>query len=117
MFGLYQRDEHTIPSEFARLAQARRHPVRVVNYGRLAYVNWQESQLLEQLVGGSQAPDLAVFYDGFNEVVGQFQLGLPHRADPHRGRGDRRAPWDPQRANVRRAVERCPALRVAPGAT
>ena len=26
MFGLFQRDEHTIPSEFARLAAARRHP-------------------------------------------------------------------------------------------
>jgi lysophospholipase L1-like esterase len=82
MFGLYQRDEHTIPSEFARLAQRDGIDVRVVNYGRLAYVNWQENLLLEQLVTTRRAPDLAVFYDGFNEVLGQFQLG-PHSQPSH----------------------------------
>jgi lysophospholipase L1-like esterase len=82
MFGLYQRDDHTIPSEFARLAQAAGVPVRVVNYGRLAYVNWQETLLLEQLLSAGKAPDLAVFYDGFNEVLGQFQLG-PHSQPTH----------------------------------
>jgi lysophospholipase L1-like esterase len=82
MFGLYQRDEHTIPSEFAKLAEADGIPVRVENYGRLAYVNWQETLLLEQLASGRSAPDLAVFYDGFNEVLGQFQLG-PHAQPTH----------------------------------
>jgi lysophospholipase L1-like esterase len=82
MFGLYQRDGHTIPSEFARLAAADGIPVRVVNYGRLAYVNWQETLLLEQLASRGSAPDLAVFYDGFNEVLGQFQLG-PHAQPTH----------------------------------
>jgi lysophospholipase L1-like esterase len=82
MFGLYQRDEHTIPSEFARLAQRDGIPVHVVNYGRLAYVNWQETLELQQLVSQGRAPDLAVFYDGFNEVLGQFQLG-PHSQPTH----------------------------------
>lgn len=77
MFGLYQRDEHTIPSEFAPLAEADGMPVRVANYGSLAYVNWQEVLLLEQLVSSRSAPDLAVLYDGFNEILGQFQLGPP----------------------------------------
>jgi lysophospholipase L1-like esterase len=76
MFGLYQRDEHTIPSEFAKLAAADGIEVRAVNYGRLAYVNWQEVLLLEQLVTRGAKPDLALFYDGFNEILGQFQLGL-----------------------------------------
>ena len=82
MFGMYQRDEHTIPSEFARLAEADGIPVRVANYGSLAYVNWQEALLLEQLATAGSVPDLAVFYDGFNEIVSQFQLG-PHADITH----------------------------------
>jgi lysophospholipase L1-like esterase len=76
LFGYFQRDEHTIPSEFARLAQADGIRVRVVNYGVGAYTNWQEALKLEQLVTAGTAPDLAVFYDGYNEVLSQFQVGL-----------------------------------------
>ncbi|HYP48382.1 MAG TPA: hypothetical protein VEQ61_07055 [Thermoleophilaceae bacterium] len=82
MFGLYQRDEHTIPSEVTRLAAADGITLRVVNYGRLAYVNRQEVLLLEQLASAGKRPDLAVFYDGFNEVLSQFQDG-PHREPSH----------------------------------
>jgi hypothetical protein len=80
MFGSFQRDGHTIPSEFARLAEADGIPVRVVNYGQLAYVNWQEVLLLERLASGSSRPDLAVFYDGYNELLSQFALG--HHREP-----------------------------------
>jgi hypothetical protein len=76
MFGMFQRDGHTIPSEFARLAEADGIPVRVVNYGRLAYANWQEVLLLQKLISRGTRPDLAVFYDGANELVGQFGQGL-----------------------------------------
>jgi hypothetical protein len=77
MFGLFQRDEHTIPSDVARLAQADGIPIRVYNYGQMAYNNWQEQQLLEQLSSRGITPELAVFYDGVNELVNQFRLG-PH---------------------------------------
>jgi hypothetical protein len=80
MFGMFQRDEHTIPSEFARMAEADGTPVRVVNYGRLAYANWQEVLLLEKLISRGTQPDLAVFYDGANELVGQFGQG--HHSEP-----------------------------------
>ena len=80
MFGSFQRDGHTIPSEFARLAEADGIPVRVVNYGQLAYVNWQEVLLLQQLASGSSRPDLAVFYDGYNDLLSQFALG--HHREP-----------------------------------
>jgi lysophospholipase L1-like esterase len=80
MFGWFQRDEHTIPSEFARLAEADGIPVRVVNYATPAYVNWQESLQLQALVADGHLPDLAVFYDGANELVSQFTQG-PHN-DP-----------------------------------
>jgi hypothetical protein len=82
MFGAFQRDQHTIPSEFARLAEADGIPVRVVNYGQPAYVNWQETLLLESLVTGRSKPDLAVFYDGFNELLTEFAIG-DHRDPTH----------------------------------
>ncbi|MBN1530829.1 MAG: hypothetical protein JW895_17340 [Thermoleophilaceae bacterium] len=82
MFGLFQRDGHTIPSEVARLAERDGIRLRVSNYGRLAYVNWQEALLLQERVARGERPDLAVFYDGFNEILGQFQLG-PHSDPSH----------------------------------
>ena len=74
MFGAFQRDGHTIPSEFARLAEADGIPVRVTNYGQPAYVNWQDDLLMETLVTPKTKPDMAVFYDGFNELLAQFAL-------------------------------------------
>jgi hypothetical protein len=77
MFGLFQRDAHTIPSDVARLAAADGVRVRVVNRGVMAYTNWQEVLLLEQLLTKGRVPDAVVFYDGFNEILGQFRL-FPH---------------------------------------
>jgi hypothetical protein len=106
MFGLYQRDLRTIPSEFARLAEADGIPVRVRNHAALAYTGWQEMLLLEQLTTDGDAPDLAVFYDGFNELLGQFQLG-PHSDPTHLeaaeidwrlGLGQRGVEFEPERS-------------------
>jgi hypothetical protein len=81
-FGLFQRDEHTIPSEVARLAEADGLRLRVFNEGRMAYTNWQETLLLSELVAGGRVPDVAVFYDGANEVLTQFRNG-PHLEPGH----------------------------------
>jgi hypothetical protein len=71
----------------ARLAEADGIRLRVSNYGTLAYNNWQELQQLEQLVSAGRAPDLAVFYDGNNELVSQFRLG-PHSAPSQQEAGE-----------------------------
>lgn len=71
-FGDGQRDEHTIASEVARLAEAAGMPIRAVNVGQRAWVLWQETLLFEQL-SALEAPDIAVFYDGGNEVAAQLQ--------------------------------------------
>ena len=76
MFGDGQRDEHTIPSEFARLAEAEGIPVEVRNYGRPGIAMWQELELYEQLVGSGEQPDLVVFYDGFNDLAWQLNVLL-----------------------------------------
>jgi hypothetical protein len=81
-FGLFQRDEHTIPSEVARLAEADGLRLRVSNHGRMAYTNWQETLLLSELVAGGVVPDVAVFYDGANEILTQFRNG-PHLEPGH----------------------------------
>jgi hypothetical protein len=73
--GWFQRDEHTIPSVIARLAEADGISLRVVNYGQPAYQNWQEVLLLQEVVSRGDVPDLAVFYDGANELGAQFRSG------------------------------------------
>ncbi len=75
MMGWFQRDEHTIPSVIARLAEADGIPLRVRNYGQPAYMNWQEVMLLQELVSRGEVPHLAVFYDGANELGAQFRAG------------------------------------------
>jgi lysophospholipase L1-like esterase len=80
-----QRDQHTIPSEFVRLAEDRGLAVEVRNYGSGGYVNYQESVLLSLLVTAGQAPDLAVFYDGTNDTgLATFNdfAGLNARGEP-----------------------------------
>ena len=76
LFGDGQRDDHTIPSEFARRAEADGIPVEVRNYGRPGTSTWQELELFEQLVSTGQRPDLVVFYDGFNDLVWQMNFEL-----------------------------------------
>jgi lysophospholipase L1-like esterase len=73
MWGIGNRDEHTIPSEFARLAEADGIPVHVTNYGESGYVSWQEVLQLSQLCAFGQTPDLAIFYDGVNDTFVQIQ--------------------------------------------
>lgn len=74
MFGYdLQRDEHTIASEVARLAEAAGIPVRVRNYGTAGYVNYQEAALFSLLIGAGERPDVVVFYDGANDTSSALQ--------------------------------------------
>jgi len=82
LFGVFQRDAETIPSDISRLAAAAGIPVKVYNFGAIGYVNWQELLRFQQLISSGQAPDLAVFYDGANELLTQFRLG-PHTSPSH----------------------------------
>ena len=72
-WGEGQRDRHTIPSEVARLAEAAGSPIRVRNYGESGYVVWQELLQFEQALAVEEPPDLAVFYDGINEILTQAE--------------------------------------------
>ena len=80
-----QRDEHTIPSEVARMAERSEIPVRVTNYGAPGYTNYQETVLLSLLVTGGRRPDVVVFYDGVNDwaagLLGSL-LGVSPAGEP-----------------------------------
>ncbi|MGB6058734.1 MAG: hypothetical protein WBF71_10750 [Microthrixaceae bacterium] len=78
MFGVGQRDDHTIPSVVARLARQDGIRIKAMNFGYSGFVNWQETQLFDQLLTSSaEPPDLAVFYDGVNDRgLGTFRVDL-----------------------------------------
>ncbi|MCX7620938.1 MAG: SGNH/GDSL hydrolase family protein [Acidimicrobiales bacterium] len=72
LWGLGQRDEHTIPSEIARLAEVANLPIEVRNYGQSAYSLWQEVRLFEELLARGDVPDIAVFLDGYNDAIAHY---------------------------------------------
>jgi hypothetical protein len=70
-WGEGQRDEYTIASHLARLAEEAGTPIQVRNYGQRGWVHFQEMVLYEQELALRDAPDFALFYDGANEVNAQ----------------------------------------------
>lgn len=68
IYGIGQRDEHTIPSVVAKLAERDGISIEGVNFGFPGYVNWVEVQRLSQELSAGARPDLVVFYDGVNEL-------------------------------------------------
>lgn len=78
MYGSGQADDATIPSVLARTLAVEGLPVDATNFGHPAYAQWQQVQLLEaELTAGTRPlPDVVVFYDGFNDLTLQTQLGV-----------------------------------------
>ncbi len=68
IWGEGQRDEYTIPSIIQRLLQSAPYPVEVTNFGQPGYVTTQEVLLLQEQLRNGNIPDLAVFYDGHNDI-------------------------------------------------
>lgn len=80
MWGEGVRDPYTIPSLVSQDLSARKIKAEITNFGEVGYVNTQELlELMLQLERGN-VPDVAVFYDGFNDVYAALQNkaeGLP----------------------------------------
>ncbi len=70
-WGEGQRDDYTIASHLARIAEREGSPVRVVNFGQRGWTHFQEMILFEQLLAEGPPPDVAIFYDGANEITSQ----------------------------------------------
>lgn len=82
LYGLGQRDDHTIPSEVVRLAEEAGLAVRAHNFGVPSYRGWQDALLLAQLLGEREAPDLIVTYEGYNDVNAYLPPGSPTQVQP-----------------------------------
>jgi lysophospholipase L1-like esterase len=83
MYGIGQRDDHTIPSVVAKLAHADGIGVQGLNFGVSADVNWIETlRFAEALDADLPAPDVVVFYDGSNDQGVGFERVDTGRTDP-----------------------------------
>lgn len=68
-FGYGQRDDHTIASELARLAWADGFALDVANRGVPGDGLWLESERFAWDVAAADPPDVAIFYDGVNDIA------------------------------------------------
>jgi lysophospholipase L1-like esterase len=69
MWGLGQRDDHTIASEVSRLAERAGTPIRAVNLAVPGYNQWQQTQAMGFRLSRGERPDLVVYYDGANDLT------------------------------------------------
>lgn len=68
-FGMGQRDDHTIASEFSRLGWADGVALDVSNRGILGDTSWMELQRFQWEIQTETPPDLVIFYDGYNDLA------------------------------------------------
>lgn len=69
VLGWGQRDDHTIPSELARTAWERDGiALDVENKGIPGHLGWQSAQRFAWDLATRPAPDLVIFYEGYNDL-------------------------------------------------
>ncbi|MBI2876887.1 MAG: hypothetical protein HYY20_08400 [Candidatus Tectomicrobia bacterium] len=73
MWGTGARDDYTIPSYLARLAEQEGLRLEAQNFGEMAFVSWQNVLRLAELCAEGQVPAFVVFYDGANDVFAKIQ--------------------------------------------
>lgn len=88
VFGLEQRDQHTIASHLAKVAYEDGLVVDVRNRGIPEQMHWRAAFRFSWDLTWEDAPDLVAFYDGVEEVSSALILS-------ERGLGDTRAPFEP----------------------
>lgn len=100
MFGIGQRDNHTIPSEVVRAAEGDGLGVQALNFGVNGDVRWQEVlRFADALDSDLPRPDLVVFYDGWNDLsLGQWRQSIGDD-----GTVDLRLPFNDDERDVQRA--------------
>lgn len=76
MMGMGARDDATIPAVLARRLGELGHAVAVTNLGQLGHNSTQETISLQQLLKMGLRPDIALFYDGVNEMMCAEQTGM-----------------------------------------
>lgn len=75
MWGEGARDAYTIPGHMARLLNDEGTPQTIVNYGQSGYVSMQDIILFQLQLQQGNIPDIAVFYQGFNDILSAYSAG------------------------------------------
>lgn len=73
IYGIGQRDGHTIASDLVREARRNGRSIEVVNFGVAGYVNWQETRVFADALRAGGRPDVALFVDGVNDLALGFE--------------------------------------------
>jgi lysophospholipase L1-like esterase len=80
VWGFGSPDWGTIPAYLQQtLDEQRNGPVCVLNLGENAFVMTQNVIELEERLKDGQVPDVAIFYNGFNETFTAYETGDPER--------------------------------------
>ena len=114
LWGSGSPDWGTIPSALAGILNQGEGRACVTNYGESAWVSSQESiKLILELKAGRR-PDIAIFYDGWNDVSARYQTG---ELDAHPNMSDFRDKLERSPLRLALATTRAAALydRVATG--
>ncbi len=111
MMGMGARDAHTIPAALARRLGELGHRVAVANYGQLGHNSTQEAITLQQVLKAGQRIDIALFYDGVNEMACAEQTG---RADGLFNEARRRAEFNLLHPDRRRDLLVAALMSAAP---
>jgi lysophospholipase L1-like esterase len=111
MMGLGARDEYTIAAVLARRLTELGLSAAVTNYGQLGHNSTQETITLQQLLKADEQIDIAIFYDGVNEMACAEQTG---RADGLFNEARRRSEFNLLRPERRRDLILAAAMAAAP---
>jgi len=82
MWGEGARDAYTIAGHVAQLLAEDNQAQQVVNYGQTGYVSTQDLILFQTQLALNNVPDVALFYQGFNDVYSAYlqdTAGIPYR--------------------------------------
>jgi hypothetical protein len=75
MMGMGARDDRTIPAVLAARLGELGHRVALTNYGQLGHNSTQELITLQELLRAGTRFDIALFYDGANDMATAEQTG------------------------------------------
>jgi lysophospholipase L1-like esterase len=111
MMGMGARDEQTIAAVLAQRLAELGHRAAVTNYGQLGHNSTQEVITLQQLLKAGERIDIALFYDGINEMACAEQTG---RADGLFNETRRRAEFNLLHPERRRDLLTAAVMTAAP---
>lgn len=76
VWGEGARDEYTIPAHIARLLDENNNAQNIINYGQTGYVSSQDLIWFQRQLTGDNVPDIAIFYQGFNDILSAWGTGF-----------------------------------------